>query len=273
MKVRAALAEAARRLAGMRGNAGQDADLLMSHALGVSVGDLHLQRLDNETPPLFEDLLRRRLAREPVGYITGRAGFWTIELEVGPGVLIPRADTETLMAAAVERFGSVGPARVLDLGTGPGTLLLAALDQWQGATGLGVDASAEALGYARRNAERLGLAGRAAFAAGDWGEGIAEAFDLLLCNPPYIERGATLDPDVVDWEPHGALFAGPDGLDDYRRLADQLPRLMATGGLACLEIGRGQTEAVAALFAGRPFTISLRADLRGITRCLELHRA
>jgi release factor glutamine methyltransferase len=244
----------------------------MAHALEVSVGRLHLRHLDDEAPVTFEGLLQRRLSREPVAYITGRAGFWTIELEVGPGVLIPRADSETLMAAAVEHFGAAGPARVLDLGTGPGTLMLAALDAWRDATGLGVDASEEALRYARRNAERLGLAARARFATGDWGEDIAEAFDLVLCNPPYIEDAAVLDPDVAQWEPHAALFAGPDGLDDYRRLAAQLPRLVGPGGAACVEIGCGQEAQVAALFAGGPFTISSRPDLRGITRCLVLHR-
>ncbi len=106
-------------------------------------------------------------------------------------MLIPRPDSETLIEAAVAHFGEAGPARILDLGTGPGTLLLAALDQWPAASGIGVDASAEALAYARGNAERLGLAARAAFRLGDWGAGLDERFDLILCNPPYVEAGAS----------------------------------------------------------------------------------
>lgn len=271
MTVRQALAEAERRLTAVPGQPRQDAELLMAAALGVGPGEMKLRHLDDPVPTAFEDLLRRRLAREPVAYIVGHAGFWTIELEVGPGVLIPRADSETLIEAAVDHFRGRAPATVLDLGTGPGTLLLAALDQWPAARGLGVDRSQQSLDYARRNADRLGLADRVEWRLGDWSGGIEGPFDLVLCNPPYIERDAALDPDVVEWEPHGALFAGPDGLDDYRRLATQLERLVAPGGAACLELGAGQEDAVRELFAGTPFTISSRNDLRGVTRCLVLH--
>ena len=271
-KVRAALADAERRLAETPGHPRQDAELLMAAALGVSPGELKLRHLDDPAPPSFADHLRRRLAREPVAYITGRVGFWTIELEVGPGVLIPRADSETLIEAALGHFGSEGPSTILDLGTGPGTLLLAALDQWPRARGLGVDASQEALSYARRNAERLGLSKRAEWRQGDWGKGLDGPFDLLLCNPPYVAEDAPLDPDVRDWEPQGALFAGADGLSAYRRLATQLDRLVARGGVACLEIGAGQEDEVRSLFAGTSFTLSSRKDLRDIARCLVLRR-
>ncbi len=269
MKVRAALLDAERRLAAIPGQPRQDAELLMAHALGTGIGAMHL-RLDEAAPESFAALLERRLAREPIAYITGRAGFWTIELEVGPGVLIPRADSETLLEAAVQHFGARAPPSVLDLGTGPGTLLLAALDQWPAARGLGVDASGTALAYARRNAQALQLADRAEFRLGDWAEGLDAPFDLVLCNPPYVEAGARLDPDVANWEPPGALFAGADGLAAYRRLAPVMPRLVRPGGLACIEHGQGQEQAVAALFDAPGFTISSRADLRGINRCLVL---
>ncbi len=271
-EVRAALADAERRLAAIPGSPGQDAALLMAHALGVSVGELRLRHLGDEAPAAFEGLVQRRLAREPVAYIIGRAGFWTIELEVGPDVLIPRADSETLLEAAVAHFGERGPATILDLGTGPGSLLLAALDQWPMAQGIGVDASEKALAYARRNARALALDERASFRAGDWTEGLAGPFDLILCNPPYVEDGASLDPDVTEWEPHGALFAGPDGLDDYRRLAPRLSELLSPDGIACLELGKGQCEPVANLFAQHGFTISSRKDLMGVERCLVLRR-
>jgi release factor glutamine methyltransferase len=271
-KVRAALAEAERRLAAIPESPAQDAALLMAHALGVSVANMKLRHLDHDAPDGFQALLDRRLAREPIAYITGCAGFWTIELEVGPGVLIPRADSETLIEAAVAHFGESAPRTILDLGTGPGSLLLAALDQWPSARGLGADSSPDALTYARRNAERLGLSARADFREGDWGEGVNGLFDLILCNPPYIEDAAQLDPDVADYEPHAALFAGPDGLAAYRILAPQFARLLAPNGITCLEHGAGQGPAVAALFAAGPFTISSRKDLRGVERCLVLRR-
>jgi release factor glutamine methyltransferase len=242
----------------------------MAHALGVERETLLLSGLDGDGPPSFEELVARREAGEPVAYIIGRRAFWTIELEVGPGVLIPRPETETLIEAALEHFGRSGPVRILDLGTGPGTLLLASLSEWTGATGVCVDRSEQALAIARRNAERLGLAGRASFRTGDWAEGIEERFDLILCNPPYVEEGAQLPRDVAEWEPHEALFAGPIGLEDYARLAPEIPRLLAPGGVACFEIGAGQSEAVGALFAARGLAVSARADLAGIPRCLVI---
>ncbi len=271
-RVRAALADAERRLAAIPGSPGQDAALLMAHALGVSVADLKLRYLDEVAPAAFEPLLQRRLGREPIAYITGRAGFWTIELTVGPGVLIPRADSEALIEAAVEHFGESGPKTIIDLGTGPGSLLLAALAQWPEAHGLGIDSSEKARDYFETNVLDLDLEDRARFKFDDWAVDTHGAFDLVLCNPPYIEDAARLDPDVAEWEPHTALFAGADGLDAYRVLAPQISRLVAPGGVACIEHGAGQGPAVAALFDGGPFTISSRKDLMGIDRCLVLRR-
>jgi release factor glutamine methyltransferase len=265
MRVREALAAAAARLEAVGGTPRLDAELLMAHALGISREYMLLSRLDEKEPEAFESLVVRRLAHEPAAYIIGRRAFWTIELEVGPGVLIPRPDSETLIEAAVARFGEEGPKRILDLGTGPGTLLLAALDQWPEATGLGVDASRVALGYARRNAVP-----RAEFRLGDWDDGVGERFDLILCNPPYVEAGADLPAEIARWEPDVALYAGADGLAAYRRLAPRLGRLLAPGGIACLEIGAGQEEIVSALFAAQGFTMESRSDLNGIARCLIL---
>jgi release factor glutamine methyltransferase len=272
MRRKDALAAAAARLAPHSVTPRLDAELLMAHALGLDREETLLADQDCESPGAFDALLARREAGEPVAYITGRRGFWTIELEVGPGVLVPRPDSECLIEAALAHFGEAGPKRILDLGTGPGTLLLAALDQWPGATGLGIDASRAALDYARRNAERLGLSERAAFRKGDWAQGLEERFDLVLCNPPYVETGAGLPRDVVDWEPPEALFAAEDGLSEYRRLAPQIPRLLAPGGLACLELGAGRCDAVTALFEGSGLTVSSRRDLRNIERCLLLSR-
>jgi release factor glutamine methyltransferase len=270
VSIRDALAVATSRLASVTDTPRLDAELLMAHALAVSREDLLLSRLDGEVPPIFADLLARRLAREPVAYITGRRDFWTIELEVGPGVLIPRPDSETLIEAALDHFGEAGPGSVLDLGTGSGALLLAALHEWPLAQGVGVDSSQEALAIARRNAERLGMAPRAGFTLGDWTQGLEGSSDLILCNPPYVEAGADLPSDVADWEPHQALFAGGDGLSEYRRLAPALRPLLAKGGLACLELGLGQRDAAAALFEAEGFSTTSRRDLAGIPRCLLL---
>lgn len=242
----------------------------MAAALGVPVGEMLLSHLDAEAPARFEALVRRRLTHEPMGYVIGRVGFWTIELDTGPGALIPRADTESLIEAAVAHFGSLEPASVIDLGTGPGPLLLAALAQWPDARGLGIDASGEALAYARANAARLGMADRAEFRLGDWAAGVDGRFDLVLANPPYVEDKTALIPGVIDWEPALALFGGIDGLDHYRTLAPQIARLLAPGGVACIEIGAGQEKAVSGLFAAEGFTIASRRDLRGIVRCLVL---
>lgn len=217
----------------------------------------------------FAAFIARRLTHEPVAYITSFRGFWTIDVFVGPGALIPRPDSETLIEAAVEHFGGAGPSRILDLGAGPGTLLLAALDQWPQATGLGVDISDVALDYAVANEELLGMGNRVAWRAGDWTAGIDERFDLVLCNPPYVEDDAELDRQVRAWEPAPALFAGADGLDAYRILAPQLARVM--GGIACIEIGYTQRAAVAALFENEGFSVTCRQDLGGRDRCLILH--
>lgn len=265
MTVRAAIAEAASRIASETPRL--DAELLMAHALGMPRQAMLLKHLGDPVPERFAALVERRLRHEPVAYITGSRGFWTIELQVGPGVLVPRADSETLIEAAVAHFaGTGGPGRVLDLGTGPGTLLLAALAEWPQASGLGVDASEIALGYARANAVALGMGDRVDLRAGDWGEGIGGAFDLILCNPPYIGTGEELGPEVRAHEPAAALFAGADGLDDYRRIVPELPRLLAPGGIAVLEIGWTQGEAVSALVRVAGLTPAIRRDLGGRDR-------
>ena len=270
MRMREAIAAAAARLEAVSDTPRLDAELLMAHSFGVSREHVLLGNPAQEAPPRFDALVARRLAHEPVAYITGRRAFWTIELEVGPGVLIPRPDSETLIEAAVERFGKSGPATILDLGTGPGTLLLAALDQWPGAVGLGVDRSDIALKYAFANARRLGLADRARFGRGDWGERLDQRFDLVLCNPPYVEDGASLAPEVARWEPAEALYAGADGMDEYRRLAPRLAPLLAPDGAACVEIGAGQEDEASKLFVEQGFAVSSRRDLAGVPRCLLL---
>ncbi|QIK97056.1 peptide chain release factor N(5)-glutamine methyltransferase [Sphingomonas sp. HDW15A] len=264
-----ALARAAERLKGVSDTPRLDSELLLAHALGIERDALLLNPPPVTEPAAFAGFLERRRAGEPVAYITGKRGFWNIELEVGPGVLVPRPDSETLIAAALDHFErGPEPSRILDLGTGPGTLLLAALDQWPRATGIGVDASEQALEYARANARRLGLGQRAMFRKGDWAKGITERFDLVLINPPYVAEDAELGTGVAEYEPSEALFAGPEGLDEYRRLAPEIARLLAPGGMAAIEIGHDQAEAVTSLLEAEGLKPMLLHDMGGRPRAL-----
>ena len=225
----------------------------------------------------FAALLARRIAHEPFAYLTGRVGFWTLDLEVSPATLIPRADSESLVEAVLEACPDKDASlSVLDLGTGTGALLLAVLSELPAANGLGVDLQPEAAALAARNAARLGLAGRARFLAGDWAAALAGRFDLVLCNPPYIESAVipALMPEVARHEPASALDGGADGLDAYRRIIADLPRLLAPRGVAVLELGAGQQAAVEALAKAAGLTPkACRADLGGVPRALVLRAA
>jgi release factor glutamine methyltransferase len=266
-----ALAEAARQLEPTSDTARLDAELLMAEALHIDRDRLILAPPDRQVPKRFWNMLERRANGEPVAYITGRRAFWNIELHVGPGVLVPRPDSEVLISSAIVHFeGTGGPSRILDLGTGPGTLLLAALDVWPGATGIGIDVSRQALSYAAANARRLGFEQRVKLQLGNWAEGIAERFDLILCNPPYIRDADELGPGVREYEPDEALFAGKEGLDAYRALAPQLPTLLADGGLAAVEIGADQAGSVTALLARDGLRARLAEDLAGWPRAVLL---
>ncbi len=268
--VRAALAAAADALRLTTPTARLDAELLMAHALGMPRNHMLLGGLDMPEPTAFAELLARRLRHEPVAHLTGLRGFWTIDLEVGPGAFIPRADTETLIEAAVAHFADRAPAAVLDLGTGPGTLLLAALDQWPQARGIGVERSAAARGYALRNVARLGLGDRARIIGGHWGSAIEGRFDLVFSNPPYVAAADLLPPEVVDYDPAEALFGGADGLDAYRVIIPDLPRLLAPGGVAVLEIGASQQAEVLALAQAAGMTGAVRRDLGNRPRAIIL---
>jgi release factor glutamine methyltransferase len=267
-----ALREAARRLSKTSDSARLDAELLMAEALGVGRSDMLLRRMQDAPPARFAALVERRATHEPVAYILGRKEFHGREFAVSPGVLIPRMDSETTVAAALEAVPS--PSRVLDCGVGSGALLLTVLAELPEAEGVGMDRSAEALAVASANADALGLAGHAQLIAADWNKsGWSDGlglFDLILCNPPYVEDDAPIEPDVRQWEPAGALFAGPDGLEAYRVLIPQLPPLLNEGGAAVLEIGASQAEAVETIALETGFAVDLRHDLAGRPRAVIL---
>lgn len=273
-----ALREAADRLAATSDTARLDAEVLMAHALGVSRSDMLLRHMRDEAPERFASLAERRAAHEPVAYITGRQEFYGLDLKVTPDVLIPRADSETLIEAAREAFADRDPPRtILDLGTGSGALLLAAMSVWREAFGQAIDSSQDVLTALLPNIARHAEGRGAAFSVQDWRkEGWSDAIepaDLILCNPPYVEDAADLDPDVREYEPASALFAGPDGLDDYRVLIPQLPALLAPGGIAVFEIGATQADSVAEIARKAGFSVAMRRDLGGRPRALILRKS
>lgn len=304
MTVAEAIRAATARLSAVSDTARLDSELLMAHALGSNRSDLLLRHLTDTEPAGFDALVQRRAAHEPVAYITGIAEFFGREFKVTPDVLIPRGDSETLIEAALETGPNTG--RILDLGVGSGALLLTVLAERPDMTGIGVDASPDAVFVALDNATRLGIntrpdpsevkafaddlaaqglkidprniaampRGRVEFLCLDWTKrGWRDhlgTFDLILCNPPYVEEDAQLDPDVRDYEPAEALFAGEDGLDDYRVIIPQLGKLLNEGGIAILEIGHTQAESVTRIAESAGFAVEIRNDLANRPRCAIL---
>jgi len=267
---------AALRAAGIE-DARREARLLLAHALGCRIEDLLRDPragVPDAARAQYQAAVARRAAREPLAHVTGHQGFWSLDLAVSPATLIPRADSEALIEAALQAFPDRRAVRaILDLGTGTGALLLAALAEFPQARGLGVDRVPEAAALAAANARRNRLEARAGFLAGNWAEPIAARFDLVLCNPPYIARDAIpiLMPEVARHEPATALDGGADGLESYREVLAALPRLLAPEGRAILELGEGQRAAVEALAAEAGLhPIGCRTDLGGVERALLL---
>ena len=249
MTRRDAINEGAKRLraAGIDG-ARLEARLLLAHALGISPeAVLRDQELATQTGP-YEALLARRELREP-RHDPRPSRILSMEFAVSPATLIPRPESETLIEAARALFAGGGPRRILDLGTGSGCLLMAALREFPQAYGIGIDVVPAAVDLAIRNTAMHKMEGRVVFLCGDWAKAVSGRFDLVFANPPYIATGdlASLMPDVSRYEPQRALDGGKDGLAAYRAILGRLPDLLETSGVAVLELGAGQDEAVSAL--------------------------
>jgi release factor glutamine methyltransferase len=252
-----------------------DARILVGHALGLDRTALMLagdRRLEAAEIARIETLGARRLRREPIARITATKEFWGLPLTITPDVLVPRPQTETVVEqalAAVDRTGGRRALRIADLGVGSGAILIALLAELPNACAVGTDRDPAALALARENARRLGVAARAAFVACDFGAAVAPGCDLVVTNPPYIRTDeiAELEPDVREFDPRGAIDGGIDGLAAYRVIAIHARHMLVPGGHLIAEIGKGQGDAVAALFAAAGFgDIGIVPDLAGVSR-------
>lgn len=219
----------------------------------------------------LDRLLQRRLAHEPVAYITGQREFWSLEFEVGPGVLIPRPETESLVEQALRELPDrTGDYRILDLGTGTGCLLIALLTEFSNAKGVGIESSEVALEWARRNVARHSLESRCTLVQADW-EAAEGDFDLIVSNPPYIPAPdlAALAPDIRDYEPAAALDGGLDGLTAFRAIAPLIKARLRPDAVGLLEIGLGQSHMVAEVMRAAGLNVlKVAPDLAGIPRCV-----
>lgn len=263
-------------------DAGRDARLLLAAAVGCPTAEIiaHPERLlSADVRARLASMLVRRRAHEPVSRILGVREFYGRSFQLSAATLDPRADTETLIEAALEIAKREGwrekPIRILDIGTGTGCILLTLLAELPLATGVGTDISSEALATAATNAAALGVAERAAFVVHDVLDGVVGAFDLVVSNPPYIASGdiAGLSAEVREFDPRAALDGGADGLEIYRQIAAGLDRVLS--GWVVLEVGAGQAGAVALLLQQafvktREAELSRHCDLGGHIRCVAL---
>lgn len=254
-----------------------EARLLVRHGLELTAESVfaHPERsVAAAQAAAVRDLAARRGRGEPLAYILGEREFWSLPIKVSPDVLIPRPETELLVETALAlAANSARPLRILDLGTGSGCILLAILSECPQARGIGVDRSPAALAVASANARRLGLVSRCGFVCAHWGTALSPAFDLIVANPPYIDDDSFLglDRGVRSFEPEAALRGGTDGLDAFRDLGRDLPRLLGEQGRAIIEIGAGQARAVETLLAAFGLRIlALGRDLAGCERCLTV---
>ncbi len=253
-----------------------DVRVMMAHILGCASGEViaHDERpVDPVTVKQAMSFLVRRISGEPVARILGHREFWSLDFGLSPDTLVPRPDTETVVEVALEAFPDrEAPLRILDLGTGSGAILAALLVERPNALGLGVDLAHGAARTAHDNFVLAGVADRGCTLVGNWGESLSGGFDLVVSNPPYIVRSIipALPREVRSHDPELALDGGEDGLDAYRAIAADLPRLLVPQGVAVLELGIGQEEAVADLLAAEGLQVDgpARRDLGGVPRAI-----
>jgi len=249
---------------------------LLCGLLDISRLDLVLERgmqLSDDDVDKVVKALNRRLEREPLQYILGTQGFMGLDFIVTPGVLIPRHDTETLVAYAIDLLATLETPYVLDIGTGSGAIILSILKALKGAQGVAIDISVEALNVARQNAERFNIGSRVDFRESDIFSGMTlrekQAFDLIISNPPYIplDDKETLQREITEYEPESALYGGVDGLSFYRKIIPEAKAYLKSGGWLMFEAGHDQAPAVETLLRQCKYEeVSHFNDLRGVSR-------
>lgn len=220
----------------------------------------------------------RRLAHEPASRILGVRGFWTLDLDVTPGVLDPRADTETVVALALRLLAERRrePLSILDLGSGSGAIICALLCELPAAFGVAVDISPAACAATRANLRKSGVAARSGVLCGKWADAISARFDLVVSNPPYIESGAIafLPPEVARHDPRASLDGGGDGLAAYREIARAMPHLLRVRGVAVFEGGAGQVEKIVGVYNEAGLRkVGVERDLGGHDRAVAFELA
>jgi release factor glutamine methyltransferase len=262
-----------------------NAELLLAQCLGFSRETLYAnlrREIQTEEKKALDELLRRRMAGEPLQYLLGHQEFWSVDLKVDPRVLIPRPETEVLVeeALSILSIPSGRVPRVLDIGTGSGAIVIALAEEVGEIFAVATDISHEALQVAKENARKVGVGQRIRFVRGDLlypfrplTDGV---FDLILSNPPYVCRSdiEELTREVKDHEPRVALDGGKDGLDFYRQMSRQVPSYLREGGWLLVEIGQGQGAKISALLQSGCFRgPELIRDLSGIERVIKVQKA
>jgi release factor glutamine methyltransferase len=261
-------------------------EILLAHALGMARVDLYIQYdrpLEPQELEVFKGFIQRRLKREPVAYIVGEKGFWSLDLRVTPDVLIPRPETETLVEAVlltVPAEPSPRPLRILDLGTGSGAVVIALAMERTGHLFYALDCSYKALAVAQDNARRHGVKGDISFLRSNWFEALQEVphsgFDLIVSNPPYVSNQdfETLPLEISQYEPPQALDGGANGLDAIELIIEKAPAHMTQGGWLLLEIGHDQAASIEGLMAasGAYKDFSVIKDYSGLDRVVRARR-
>ncbi len=250
-----------------------DAELLLAHALAIDKNLLFIKADEQVSDTEFKILLERRKKFEPIAYIIGHKEFWGLEFKVTLNTLIPRPDSETVIEFVLEQFPDTNmPYKILDLGTGTGCLGLALLSEYKKAAATLIDLSPGALEVARFNAKALRVDDRANVLQSAWLDSLeAEKYDIIVCNPPYIEASADLAPDVALYEPHSALFGQDNGYAAYREIAKNLLNFMKPESIAFFEFGQGQEEIVADIFSKSSYKIiGIKKDLARVDRVVAL---
>ncbi len=248
-----------------------DVEILLSYSLNIDKNELFMNYERDVSDSAFKILLERRKKFEPIAYILSHKEFWGLDFKVTNATLIPRPDSESIIEFAFSSYLDINaPYKILDLGTGTGCLGLSLLKEYKNAHATLLDISKDALNVAAFNSENLGFQNRVKLIHSAWFENLAlQKFDIIVCNPPYIDPDATLAPDVSQYEPHSALFASNQGYGEYRKISEHLHRYLGSNSTAFFECGKNQDEKIIEIFLSSNYMITgIEKDIAGINRVI-----